>query len=399
MIFVDRGDEPDELADERSYRLAYASIHGRPENARIGGYDPDSVRKRLIDRQFGCCAYCGKFIEDVGEPIEHFRPKSYAKTVAWSKLPPEPVDDADFFQWFDAHLSCDAPETKRRETWVRDEDRYWWLAWTWENVVYACGTCNSQTYKGNCFPLEINTNALPLHDQPPGGEQPLLLDPSRYDPLDHLRFVPDLLGGGWALIPRTKFGRWTMAMLGLHNRPSLRTHWTNCAVDIVNNGAFERFFNTMGRKIDINQLRNEWTTLQKNLIYTRADYRTLRWCVFDHYFRNHKLKTRGLDLHHPWNVVARSPKAIFTTRPELDPLPDNLQMRVRALPSRLDSRGQDELKDLLADICRHQPATATELATIIRRDARYLKHEYLDRLTNGAPSRLKYDARSTKYHG
>lgn len=400
MIGVDRGEEPDELAHERSYRLAYVSIHKkRPENDKIRGYDPDSVKKRLIERQFGSCAYCGKFIEGDGDPIDHFRPKSYAKVVNWDKLPPEPVDNGEFFRWFDDHLGSDAPDKKRQEVWLRDNDRYWWLAWTWENLFYACGTCNSQAYKGNCFPLEKDTNSLSLNAQPPGDEKPLLLDPARYDPLDHLRFTPDLAAGGWAPIPLTPVGRWTMAILGLHNRPSLRTVWTNCALDIENNSGFKEFFETISQSLDINDLLADWTALKEALIDQRTDYRTLRWCVFDHYFRKHKLKTRGLDLPRPWKINPATPSAIFKLRPELDPFPENLQLRIRALPGKFDDQIQkDEFKIMLVDLCKHKPFTIDELAKITGlKTLKHLLSHYLAPLTQGAEPRLAYDVQTKTY--
>lgn len=399
MIGVDRGDEPDELSEERSCRLARAFIKNRPPNNEIKGYDPDSVKKRLLERQLGSCAYCGKFIEGVGDPIEHFRPKSYAKTVDWNKVPTEPEDPGPFFQWFDEYLSSTAPTSNRQEAWIRNNETYWWLAWTWENLFYACGTCNSQTYKGNCFPLEKDTIALSPHEQPAGQEKPLLLDPSRYDPLDHLRFTPDRIGGGWALIPKTRQGRWTMAILGLHNRPSLRTEWTNCALDIENNAAFKTFFETLSQSSGTNDLLDKWTTLREALLDKRADYRTCRWCVFDFYFRKHKLKTRGIDLPRPWVIKMRTPLPVFNVRPELDPFPENLRMRIRALPGRFDNDARkDTFKDILVELCKHGPLTIEELAKITRFETlAYLQSEYLTPLIQGPGSRLGYDTQTKVY--
>jgi uncharacterized protein (TIGR02646 family) len=75
------------------------------------------------------CAYCGDQIGRVGEDVEHFRPK----------------------------------------------DKYWFLAYSFDNYVSSCRPCNSKR-KGNRFELE--PGFLPAVDrQHLRGERRLLLDP------------------------------------------------------------------------------------------------------------------------------------------------------------------------------------------------------------------------------
>lgn len=81
-----------------------------------------------------------------------------------------------------------------------DRDHYWWLALSWDNLVFSCIRCNDQGHKGNRFPLAGPPWALP---KPPyraaevenidlRPEQPLLIDPTApgADPLGSLAWVP-----------------------------------------------------------------------------------------------------------------------------------------------------------------------------------------------------------------
>ncbi len=393
MIYVDRGEEPEDLAKERSRRLASAAINGRPKDCT--GYDPDAVRTQLHRRQHSCCVYCGGVFELEGQPIEHFRPKAYAEDVNWAAIPDEPDDVGSFFKWFDEHLSM---ERKNRATlaWVKNAEVYWWLAWTWENLAFACVTCNSPTHKGNRFPLKRGTPILSLHEQPPAIEQPLLLDLSRCDPLEHLLFAPDM-STGWGPVAKTIEGRWTIAVLGLHQRPTLRTQWTHRAHDIENNEAFKSFFVALGKATN-EDLRDIWDKLTRVLLYQGPDYRAFRWCVFEHHFRRHKLERLGLQLRRPWQVVPSTPKPVFIERPELDPFPERLRMRVRALRPKPDNHGQEELKHVLVELCGDRALTSKELAEITeRKTPGYLESEYLRPLTSGPSPRLAYDPQTKTY--
>jgi 5-methylcytosine-specific restriction endonuclease McrA len=235
MIRVDRGEEPDELPRERSTQLACAKIYGRPEAPNdFTGYGEEYVRNALLESQRFRCAYCELPIDQSGFPIEHFRPKVCADDVNWSVVGAPPKDE-EFFAWFD-RCFVDAREPSSR--WVRGKDRYWWLAWSWENLFYACSACNSRAHKGNKFPLKPGSVNLSEMEVPPGSEIALLLDPSIFDPLDHIRFAPDR-EDNWGPIPRTDEGRWTIAILGLNKRPGLRDRWKHCARQIRDDPDFK----------------------------------------------------------------------------------------------------------------------------------------------------------------
>ncbi len=71
---------------------------------------------------------------------------------------------------------------------------YYWLTWTWKNLLFACQLCN-RTNKNDCFPLAVGSVALRPWEKPPGRERPLLLDPSVAHGVTYIKFIP------WAASP------------------------------------------------------------------------------------------------------------------------------------------------------------------------------------------------------
>lgn len=158
MIRLYRGSEPPALRQQRAFRLAEALLwppRGGEAPQTEAGYGAPEVREALADAQHGLCAYCGSPIEARWYDIEHFRPRS----------------------------------------------RYWWLAWTWENLWVSCRTCQA---KGSEFELEPGSAPLapPTVDDSKSAfetwrERPLLLDPAVDQPYEHLRVRPDAQGRWW----------------------------------------------------------------------------------------------------------------------------------------------------------------------------------------------------------
>ncbi|MFO0652653.1 MAG: hypothetical protein U0326_40935 [Polyangiales bacterium] len=118
------------------------------------GYQCASEALKARGAQGPFCAYCEGQIRETGNPIEHFRPKAAV------------YDD------------------KQRVI----ASGYWWLTWSWENLLRACGTCNDQGHKGNQFPLFDEGARLAPMQTPPGDERPLLIDPTREDPMRFIEF-------------------------------------------------------------------------------------------------------------------------------------------------------------------------------------------------------------------
>jgi hypothetical protein len=102
---------------------------------------------------------------------------------------------------------------------------YWWLAYTWENWLYACDRCNS-AWKRSFFPVQEVPHPCPPH--PDTAYTPLLLDPfGPEDPLEHLQFTDT-----GAIQPRNGSARGlaTIRTCGLH-RPALLSQRLRIAGD------------------------------------------------------------------------------------------------------------------------------------------------------------------------
>lgn len=158
MIRISRGEEPDELREERRRRLSMCRLIDL--NHRDGPMDLDRgyqcAASALGDEssQGPLCAYCEGQIRETGNPIEHFRPRAAVHEKNGQKV----------------------------------AEGYWWLTWSWENLFRACGTCNDKNHKGNLFPLLDESTRLSVMRAPPGDELPLLIDPTREDPIRFIEF-------------------------------------------------------------------------------------------------------------------------------------------------------------------------------------------------------------------
>ena len=169
MISFNRGPEPASLSEARRKKRPVASaalaLHGDgSEEFRrsLGGYQTTGVKKTLYDAQRKKCAWCERRTDYSSNPIEHYRPKK----GAWR------------------HLRGD-------ETTLEDPLHYWWLTWSWDNLLFSCVRCNDRGHKANYFPL-LGTACEPWRgrgcEPSLALEHPSLLDPSRGGFLDHVRW-------------------------------------------------------------------------------------------------------------------------------------------------------------------------------------------------------------------
>jgi uncharacterized protein (TIGR02646 family) len=137
-------------------------------------YADRTVKDALIAAQHGKCCFCESKIGIEGD-VEHFRPK------------------AAFRQSENAPL---------------EKPGYYWLAYSWNNLLLCCTQCN-QREKKNFFPLAPNHQRARHPNDSLSAEQSLFLDPSVDDPAEHLYFDRhDIL---W----RTERGQVTIQELGL----------------------------------------------------------------------------------------------------------------------------------------------------------------------------------------
>ncbi len=187
MIAIDRRGEPPRLAAARTKRLKKlpqdGAYPGKRTEADQRAYD--AVKHVLQERQHFKCCYCEQIQIPIHNDVEHYRP--------WS--------------------------------------RYWWLAWSWDNLMFACRACNQRGGKLDAFPLGPGSTPLSFGEQPPGGEHPELVDPCADDPREHIRFVRDP-NGRWGPIGVTWRGAITLRTLGLH-RDEFRVLFNRHVTDVV----------------------------------------------------------------------------------------------------------------------------------------------------------------------
>ncbi|NNC00389.1 hypothetical protein HI113_41715 [Corallococcus exiguus] len=144
------------------------------------------MKRDLWTQQAMRCCYCEIQLQLDYSDVEHFRPKAQAD----------------------------------RQNGMVDAG-YWWLAWTWQNLLFSCAICN-RSAKNDLFPLEHGSVSLLAEDQPPGGERSTLIDPCDEDPVESIHFVFN--GLHWQPVGRNgnARGQRTIAILKL-DRPDLLT--------------------------------------------------------------------------------------------------------------------------------------------------------------------------------
>jgi hypothetical protein len=200
MIRIDRGAEPNALASARATHLPAAvaafNAHGGPSQAlsdKLTGYSVKPVKETLYARQNRKCAYCERRTDFSSHHVEHFRPKD----GAWRHERGQPAKV--------------------------DQGHYWWLTWTWENLLFSCVRCNDRGHKANYFQVRPGTAcaapAAPIPTSPAdlvatvAGEAALFIDPAgSIDPITLLWWEPSTHNAqGRAIPPRlwTWSPRWT----------------------------------------------------------------------------------------------------------------------------------------------------------------------------------------------
>lgn len=186
MIRITRGPEPATLPATRAAEVARvraALAAGQTLNAALLGDLYASTKAALRAAQHNKCCYCEQFQPTRNRDVEHYRPKT----------------------------------------------TYWWLTWTWENLMFSCDGCNRWA-KNDLFPLWPGTRRLRAEEQPPGPrghrERPMLLDPSNHadSPMRCIQFRLLRVSGEdrWWAAPREgdRRGAMTIDILNL-NRDDL----------------------------------------------------------------------------------------------------------------------------------------------------------------------------------
>jgi uncharacterized protein (TIGR02646 family) len=121
-------------------------------------YGASRVKDALKRHQHDKCCFCeSRFDANYKGDVEHFRPKGAVQTQERKLLP-----------------------------------GYYWLAYSWTNLYYACADCN-QYRKRSQFPLYVEATRAMDHHHPIDRELPLLIDPGgQSDPREHISFKKDV---------------------------------------------------------------------------------------------------------------------------------------------------------------------------------------------------------------
>ena len=122
-----------------------------------GVYGAETVKEKLRQCQHNKCCYSEAKFEADYPHVEHFRPKG---------------------------------RVNKGETKELLYPGYYWLAYEWDNVYLSKQAINV-SHKQNFFPLVDETKRARNHHQDIVNETPLLIDPGKEDPREHIRFHSD----------------------------------------------------------------------------------------------------------------------------------------------------------------------------------------------------------------
>ena len=204
-------------------------------------YSHHTVKRSLRTAQFKKCCYCESVCNHVyAGAVEHVRPK---KAVSQGKGS------------------------------AKEYPGYYWLAYTWENLLFVCGECN--TAKSCFFPLVDPSQRARNHHGDVVAERPLLVDPSMEDPRRHIRFRLD------APCPLSPKGSTSIKVLKLDTRETLgerrRTHLAILKVLLNSLTIFNRYTGDP----DVANQMTEVKKMLKDKIAPGAEYRSMSMDWFE----------------------------------------------------------------------------------------------------------------------
>lgn len=295
MIRIVRGQAPDELGEAQRRQLAQiakldaglqpAKKDGTPATRAdyLIGYDAREVKERLYADQSKKCAWCERRQSFSSNPVEHIRPKN----GAWRDVP-------------------DDQRSKRARSAPSSPAHYWWLTWSWSNLVFSCVRCNDRGHKANYFPLtqgtaEVAAPSLVGVGLPPAAfattvESPLLLDPTEdgFDFLAHVRWEPSqthLARRLWSWTPRslTPRGDATIKILRLAElADEVRDHLA--AVVLPSLEEIEQHLHR-GRR---GPGERRWATLLETTLCRTAQFTAATWCGLEAWLPSTRRREWGL---------------------------------------------------------------------------------------------------------
>lgn len=346
MIRVSRGAEPRSLQAERGRRLSRAMLDRQAGKAskELGFAGYGVVKEELAEALNLKCVFCEMALRPEGSPVEHFRPKALVANKGESP----------------------------------DENRYWWLAWTWENLLFACDRCNNSPYKGNQFPLVPGTVPLPEGSSNLAMEQPLLIDPCTVDPRDHLRFRWSRSEGRWVPVPvnGSELGRKTIEILGLDQDERPTEHIRERVEPLM------KLVEAAIRGQNPAVIRSTWKRVLQSLFSRGQPFHAVTWDAIDARYPQPVRTTWGIQL--PRLGFHQPPPPglpIFDDPPEFSHLSEVLRLRVRALGQ---NASWGEVKDVFSDVLQLRSWTDDELARLFERQPDTIRN-YRRRLVPASP--------------
>jgi hypothetical protein len=238
MIRLVRSAEPPALAVARAKYLPLARAADVEERSKLltKGYR-DAAVGALFEMQHNKCCYCEKLEEQAKyRDVEHYRPKSV----------------------------------------------YWWLTWTWENLLFSCLECNRDA-KRDSFPLAPGSAPLVAEQVPPGTETPLLIDPTGVgvDPWTEIAFRPVKQHGleRWRPFGVTQRGRVTIEVCGL-DRPALLDLYRAHVREVVRPRTAVVI--EAASRGDARDVRKLWSRARRSLLGEMSKFRALSRDAMNH---------------------------------------------------------------------------------------------------------------------
>jgi uncharacterized protein (TIGR02646 family) len=154
MIRIAKPERAPRILRERGQRTTEANQRAFEDGQRAFDFDSalygaKSVKNALIAAQRGKCAFCESQVRHVAHgDVEHYRPKGGVRQGEGDPL---------------------------------EQPGYFWLAYVWANLFFACQLCN-QSFKKNLFPLAEPTSRARSHLDDLTAEEPMLIHPSDDEP-------------------------------------------------------------------------------------------------------------------------------------------------------------------------------------------------------------------------
>jgi uncharacterized protein (TIGR02646 family) len=176
---LDRGTTANKKRYTRSQADYIAGVKKFSFDSKIYGHD--NIKDSLILCQHGKCAFCEQNVTSVAYgDIEHFRPKG--------------------------GYSQNAKDTLHYPG-------YYWLAYDWDNFLFACAICN-QREKKNLFPLLNPDLRVKDHRGNVKREKPFFINPAKENPRQLIKFIGPTATG----IDRRHRGKKTIENIGLNRK-------------------------------------------------------------------------------------------------------------------------------------------------------------------------------------